>query len=158
MKQKYQILKNAEKNHIVIQEYAELDKEAYSLLCEESYDIKQIQAAAKAGRQALMDVLRTRNFYPIGAYTEKIAETVLELLESKDKGSAELAFDDMELISQERNREWGLAEDGIEEESSELDELLEEEIEDDYDKEVFNGYQATVQVADEDALDTDEEA
>jgi len=82
----------------------------------------------------------------------------LELLESKDKGSAELAFDDMELISQERNREWGLAEDGIEEESSELDELLEEEIEDDYDKEVFNGYQATVQVADEDALDTDEEA
>jgi hypothetical protein len=158
MKQKYQILKNADKNQMVIQEYAELDKDAYSLLCEEIYDMKQVQAAAKTGRQALMDVLRTRNLYPIGAYTEKIADTVVELMSAKEKDAAEIAFDDMELISQDRRKEWGLGEEGVEEESSELDDLLEEEIEDDYEKEVFDSYQPTVQVADEDSLESDEEA
>ncbi len=158
MKQKYQIVKKADKNKMIIQEYAELDKEANSLLCEETYDMKRVAAAGKTGRQALMDILRTRNFYPNGIYTEKIAETVMQLLSSTDKEMAEITFDDMELISQDRRKEWGLVEEGVEEETPELDELLEEEIEEDYDKEVLNGYQPSVQVADEDSLETDEES
>ncbi|PIP36386.1 MAG: hypothetical protein COS92_05565 [Desulfobacterales bacterium CG07_land_8_20_14_0_80_52_14] len=158
MKQKYQIVKKADKNQMIIQEYAELDKEAYSLLCEETYDMKQVAAAGKTGRQALMDILRTRNLYPVGIYTEKIAETVMELLSSTDKEVAEIAFDDMELISQDRRKEWGFVEEGVEEAAPELDELIEEEeIKEDYDKEVLNGYQPSVQVADEDSLETDEE-
>jgi len=158
MKQKYQIVKKADKNKMIIQEYAELDKETYSLLCEETYDMKRVAAAGKTGRQALMDILRTQNFYPIGIYTEKIADTVMQLLSSTDKDAAEVAFDDMELISQDRRKEWGFVEEGVEEETPELDELLEEEIEEDYDKEVLNGYQPSVQVADEDSLETDEES
>jgi len=158
MKQKYQIVKKADKNKMIIQEYAELDKETYSLLCEETYDMKRVAAAGKTGRQALMDILRTQNFYPIGIYTEKIADTVMQLLSSTDKDAAEVAFDDMELISQDRRKEWGFVEEGVEEETPELDELLEEKIEEDYDKEVLNGYQPSVQVADEDSLETDEES
>jgi len=158
MKQKFQILKNVDKNQIIVQEYAELDKDAFSLLCEEAYDIPQIEIAAKTGRRSLMDTLRTRNLYPIGVYTEKIADTIMEMLRSPEKGSEEIALDDMELISDDRSKEWGFGDEEIEEEPSELDELLEEEIEDDYDKEVFDGYQSSVQVADEDSLEADEDS
>ncbi len=158
MKQKYQILKNPEKKQLLIQEYAELDKEAFSLLCEEAYEISSVEAAVKTGRRALLEVLRTRNLYPIGIYAEKIADTVIEMLATAEKGVAEIAFDDMDLIAQERSRAWGLAEEEVEEEPSELDELLEEEIDDDYDKEVFNGYQSSVKVADEDSLEAEEDS
>jgi hypothetical protein len=159
MKQKFQILKNTDKKQIIIQEYAELDKDAFSLLCEEAYDMKQLENAAAIGRQALMDALRTRNLYPIGIYTEKIADKVVEMLASPEKRSEEIPpFDDMDLISLERNKEWGLGEEEVEEESSELDELLEEEIDDDYDKQVVDGLQSSVQVADEDSLDAEDES
>jgi hypothetical protein len=76
MKQKYLILNDKEKKQIKIQEYAELNKEMLSLLCEEAYDYKTIKAAISAGSEMLISALRTNNLYPPGIYAEKIASAV----------------------------------------------------------------------------------
>jgi hypothetical protein len=39
MKQKYEILKDEDNKRLIIREYAELDKDVMSLLCEESYGV-----------------------------------------------------------------------------------------------------------------------
>ena len=71
MKQKYVILKNDEKNELIIQEYAELDKEMLSLLCEESYNGPFIESAISAGKDALIVALRTQNLYPPGLFAAR---------------------------------------------------------------------------------------
>ncbi len=45
MKQKYLIINDKKNKQIKIQEYAELNKEMLSLLCEEAYDYKTIKPA-----------------------------------------------------------------------------------------------------------------
>ncbi len=157
MKQKFQLIKDLKKKRLVIKEYAELDKDAFALLCEETYDMDQVQAAAKRGREVLVDTLRTQNLYPIGMYAGKIAETAAALLDSDEKATEEILFDDMDLIYQDQKKEWGLGEEAIQEEAAELDELLEEEVDDGYDKAVFEGYRSSVQLADEDSLETEED-
>ncbi|OGP58929.1 MAG: hypothetical protein A2V65_01495 [Deltaproteobacteria bacterium RBG_13_49_15] len=158
MKQKYLILKKGDQNEVVVQEFAELEKDSFSLLCEEKYDLSRIKGAIETGRGALISTLRTQNMYPIGYYAEKIADSVRDIMFSADKESVELTFDDMELLAKIPAKEWEIREEEIEEEPSEIDELLEEEIEDDYEKDVFDNYQSVVKVADEDVLEADEES
>ncbi|MCK7503842.1 MAG: hypothetical protein MZV70_06840 [Desulfobacterales bacterium] len=43
MKQKYEILRDEDSKRLIIREYAELDKDVMSLLCEESYDRKAVK-------------------------------------------------------------------------------------------------------------------
>ena len=99
MKQKYLIINDKKNKQIKIQEYAELNKEMLSLLCEEAYDYKTIKSAIAAGTDTLIAALRTNNLYPPGIYAEKIASAVTELLKSKDKESIELFFDDVNLLA-----------------------------------------------------------
>ena len=47
MKQKYLISKDNTSGNLIIKEYAELDKEIFSLIFEESYDGKAIKDAVK---------------------------------------------------------------------------------------------------------------
>ena len=47
MKQKYVILRSENNTELTIKEYAELDKDVMSLLCEETYDNNRIEAAMK---------------------------------------------------------------------------------------------------------------
>ena len=61
MKQKYIILKEKDNKLIKIQEFAELDKDKLSLLCEEAYDFKKIKSAISDGQDALILALRTKN-------------------------------------------------------------------------------------------------
>ena len=102
MKQKYLIIKDKEKKQIKIQEFAELNKETLSLLCEEAYDYKLIKSAVSAGTEDLISALRTNNLYPPGIYAEKIASAVAELYKSKDRESLELFFDDINLLAKNR--------------------------------------------------------
>ena len=101
MKQKYLILKDNDKKQLIIREFAELDKEVLSPLCEEIYDAKLIQSAIKEGKEKLIQVLRTKNMYPPGIYTNQIANAVLSIFAEKEPKSLELFFDDIELINQE---------------------------------------------------------
>ena len=160
MKQKYEIIKDNEKNTLILREYAELDKDTLSPLCEESYDITAIAAAVSGGKSTLIAALRTKNMYPPGLYAEKIAATVTELLGDGEKQAAELLFDDIELLNREREREIREAEIKDEVEVEEIDELLTDDFEDDEDD--FEGGGEikdinSLKVADDEYGDGDEE-
>jgi hypothetical protein len=100
MKQKYTILKDKTTGNLMIQEYAELDKDLFSLVCEETYDSKEVEFAANAGKLKLIAKLRTPNLYPIAEYADKIADSVMALFETKSAADApvELVFDDIKVV------------------------------------------------------------
>ncbi|MGB2930476.1 MAG: hypothetical protein WBB70_16410 [Desulfobacterales bacterium] len=125
MKQKYLILKNDEKTRLIIREFAELDKEIFSFLCEETFDHESVTSAIAIGEDALIATLRTKNLFPIGIYAKEIAAAVTEMYESGSDQSVELVFDDHDLMKKEQ--EEPSVDDDIEDEVVEIDELLEED-------------------------------
>lgn len=129
MKQKYEIIRDDDNKRLVIREFAELDKDTMSLLCEESYDRKTVKSAIGMGHDALIAALRTKNLYPPGMYAGKIADKVVELLGAKGKVSDELVFDDIEFLS--REHEPAEAAKSYEGEPGEIDELLDVGLDDD---------------------------
>jgi len=156
MKQKYLILKDKGKKELIIREFAELDKEAFSLLCEETYEDKRIKSAMAQGKEALISTLRTKNMYPIGTFAAKIAEEVIFLYESEDSDSVELFFDDIDILTKEREVPKPL--DEIEKEPVEIDELLEDDnSEETFDDNEINTISYPIKIADDDAAGTDDE-
>jgi hypothetical protein len=125
MKQKYLILKNDEKTKLIIREFAELDKEMFTFLCEETFDDESVKSAIAIGEDALIATLRTKNLFPIGIYAKEIAAAVTKMYESENDQSVELLFDDHELMKKEQ--EEPLVDDDIEDDVVEIDELLDED-------------------------------
>ncbi len=158
MKQKYLILKDDDKKELIIREFAELDKEALSPLCEETYDTKDIKSAIKDGKEALIKALRTKNMYPPGVYANKIADSVMEIYASKEQQSLELFFDDIELINKEDVTAEALAE--LDNEPEELDELLQDdEYDESYDeKGALKNINSPLKVADDEFVDIDDDS
>lgn len=155
MKQKYLIINDRDKKQIKIQEYAELNKEMLSLLCEEAYDYKTIKAAISAGSETLISALRTNNLYPPGIYAEKIASAVADLLKSKDQDSLELFFDDVNLLA--KNRGTAKVTEQLEDESADLDETMEDGYEDALDdKDDLKRIDAPIKIAGDDFSDADD--
>ena len=126
MKQKYSILKDDKKNKLIIREYAELDKEILSLLCEEIYDNESIETAIAKGKETLISTLRTKALFPINIYAEKIAEAVINMYEHENDQSVELFFNDRDIIAKERVAP--VVEVEVESDPAEIDELLEGDI------------------------------
>jgi hypothetical protein len=125
MKQKYLILKNEEKTRLFIREYAELNKEIFSLLCEETFDDEVVKSAIEKGKNALIATLRTQNLFPIGIYAEEIAAAVTKMYESSDDQPVELFFDDTNLLIKDKKKSPIL--DDLENEDVEIDGLLDDE-------------------------------
>ena len=156
MKQKYTILKDNDNRQLVIKEFAELDKEVMSFLCEETYEVKVIRSAIKSGKESLISILRTNNLYPPNMYAEKIADTVIDLYASKGQDSVDLFFNDIELLTQEREIEESDKE--LEEESGDLEDLLEDDYEQDFeDKTEINKIDSSLKIADDDLVDGENE-
>lgn len=154
MKQKYLILKDNDKKELIIREFAELDKEVFSPLCEEIYDAKVIRSAIKEGKETLIQVLRTKNMYPPVIYANQIADAVLSIFAAKEPESLELFFDDIELINQDEQATVMLAD--LESESEEIDELLEDDYDENYDdKGALKQINSPLNVADDEGVDTD---
>lgn len=128
MKQKYLIMKNNEKDEMIIRELGALEKETYSLLCEEKYDSKKIESAISEGKTNLISILRTQNLFPIGIVAEKIAEAIINMYTSENDQSVELFFDDVDLLTTKRKKPKIV--DDIESEPAEIDDLLEDDIDD----------------------------
>lgn len=129
MKQKYSIVKDNKTGDLTIQEYAELSKDLFSLVCEESYKKDNIEKAVSQGDKELIDTLRTPNLYPISDYIAKIAEAVTGLYSKSSGQSApvELVFDDVDLFKKEEDE----SETGKEQEDSvEIEDLLEDDTQD----------------------------
>ena len=155
MKQKYLIINDKEKKQIKIQEYAELNKEMLSLLCEEAYDYKTIKVALSAGSEMLISALRTPNLYPPGIYAEKIASAVAELFKSKDQDSVELFFDDANLLA--KNRGAAKVIEQLEDEPDDIDETLEDDFEDPFDdKENLNKMDSPIKAAGDEFSEADD--
>ena len=139
MKQKYSILKDDKKNKLIIREYAELDKEILSLLCEEIYDNESIETAIAKGKETLISTLRTKALFPISIYAEKIAEAVINMYEHDNDQSVELFFNDRDILAKDRRAP--VVEVEVESDPAEIDELLEGDISDsdlDDDSEIKN--------------------
>ena len=161
MKQKYTIARDDKNNQLIIREFAELDKQILSLLCEETYDSKMIRAAIKQGSSHLIAALRTNNLYPPGIYAAKIAESVTALYATKDQESVDLFFDDLELLSEESSPkpEKAVEEEPVEEQGENADELLEDDFESDYDeKEKISKMNSSLKIADDDYSDGSDES
>ena len=156
MKQKYTIIRDDKNKQLIIREFAELDKEILSLLCEETYDQRLIRAAIRKGKEELIAALRTNNLYPPGIYADKIANTVKELYRTKDKESEDLFFNDLELLAKESEVE--ADEEQPEKDSEDLDEVLEDDFEPEYeDKEQLKKMGSSLKIADDDFGDGNEE-
>ncbi len=159
MKQKYTILKSNEKKEFIIREFAELDKEVLSLLCEETYNTDIISSAIPKGKEALIDALRTQNMYPPFMYIEKIAESVMEVYGSENSEPIDISFNDMEFLTKE-DKVPETAVDDIEEEPDNLDDLLEDDLEDEFDdKNAINpiNTHSSIKIADDESLDIEDE-
>ncbi len=126
MKQKYSILKDDKKNKLIIREYAELDKEILSLLCEEIYDNESIETAIAKGKETLISTLRTKALFPISIYAEKIAEAVINMYEHENDQSVELFFNDRDIFTKDRVAP--VVEVEVERDPAGIDELLEGDI------------------------------
>lgn len=155
MKQKYLILNDKENKQIKIQEFAELNKQMLSLLCEEAYDYKTLKSAISAGKDELMAALRTNNMYPPGIYAEQIAAAVNNLLKSRKQESVELFFDDINLLAKKRGNVKIV--EPVEDEPVELDDVLEDDYDDPYDeKDQIKKIDSSLKIADDSYVDDDD--
>ena len=149
MKQKYLILNDKKNKQFKIQEFAELNKEMLSLLCEETYDYKTIVSAVSGGKSALISTLRTNNFYPPGNYAEKIAAAVYQLYKSKAEEPVELFFDDINLLVKKRQSSEASA--LLEDDSTDLDDMLEDDFDDNYpEKDKVKKIDSSLKIEDDD--------
>jgi hypothetical protein len=152
MKQKYAIIRDDEQRTVMIREYAELDKEMMSLLCEESYPQDAIAASIKEGHQAVVDVIRTNNMYPPTVFAGPIASAIEGLFKEGGNLSAELFFDDKELFSKEAEAAEEESDDDVEEDVA-VDELLEDDDIDDglEDDKVLKGLKSKIKKTEDDS-------
>ena len=154
MKQKYTIHRDSDNKRLIIKEYAELDKEILSLLCEESYDDARVISAIQNGTAALIKALRTRNMYPPSAFVSKIAAAVVSLYNVGDEQSIEIMFDDKELFDKDVKVEE--METDVETDAEDIDDLLEDEIEDVYeDKNLIKDLKSSLKVANDESVNTE---
>ena len=159
MKQKYTIIKDAKNKQLIIREFAELDKQMLSLLCEETYEQKVIRAAIKKGKDDLIATLRTNNLYPPGIYAEKIADSIKNLYATKDKESEDLFFDDLELLAHEEEPEPKDAEEPVEAQGEDVDEILEDDLESGYeDNNQIKKMDSSLKIADDEYGEPTEES
>jgi hypothetical protein len=155
MKHKYVIQRNVKKNALTIQEFAELDKDDLSLICEETYPDATVKAAMAGKSETLMQTIRTHNFYPPNLYAKGIAGAIIDIYNSKNNAAQELIFDDLDFIT--KDIEKPKSDESINE-SSEMGDLIEEEFDEAYeDKKEINNINSPIKVADDEILDIEED-
>lgn len=157
MKQKYVILKNDEKTGVIIREFAELDKEIFSFLCEETFDNAIVKSAIEKGQDALIQTLRTQNLFPLGVYANEIASAVKNMFESGDDQPVELLFDDTDLLTKAEEKPTPV--DDIEDDDVGIDDLLDEDVpEEDFDeKDDIKNIPYSLKISDDDSSGIDDD-
>lgn len=156
MKQKYALHRDAANKKLIIKEYAELDKEILSLLCEETYEEDVVKACIGKGTKALIEGLRTRNMYPPRTFAQKIADMVVKLYDAEGEQSMDIFFDDKEFF--EIDETVKDTEETLSADEENLDDLLEDDIDDVYeDKKIIKDLKSSLKVADDESVDPDDE-
>ncbi|MBC2742446.1 MAG: hypothetical protein HGJ93_05185 [Desulfosarcina sp.] len=123
-----------------------------SLLCEETYDAKAIKTAMEKDRNTLIQALRTHNMYPPGAYTERIADAIIEMFQPGANTSAELFFEEREMFDPMDEETINESDDDDDDTGMEVDELLDDNIDDGFEeKGIIKDLKKSIQISDEDA-------
>lgn len=130
MKQKYVLTKRGEKESMTISEYAEVEKDTFSLICEENYAGDIIRGAIAGGEDRLISTFRTHNMYPRKIYAEKITRAIVELFKTREDNTMDLVFDDKDEFIHPEAEETAVLDD-IEKEAVSADELLDDDDDDD---------------------------
>jgi len=154
MKQKYVIELDQERNHLILKEFAELDKDILSFLCQQSYDMGAIENAIGDGKPALITALRTDNMYPPTVYASEIAERVMTMLSSSDKDPQEILFDASTFLGKESDE--ALTADDVEDEEEGIEDLLKGDIEEKYEGKNIKKLNSSIKIADNDSLAVDD--
>ena len=155
MKQQYTILKDLDKSRLIIREFGELDKDSLSLLCEESYDDAAVSDAVAVGREKVISVLRTKNMYPPRGHAEKIADMVMDFYAANQSEPVDIAIDEPAASSKESLTEAFMS--IIEEDAEVIDDLLEEDFDGDSDDSDEIKLDSSIKIADDDAVDVEDE-
>lgn len=151
MKQKYLISDKDGGKSLVLTEYAEIDKDLFSILCEEVYDAREMQDAAKEGVNNLISAFRTRNLFPPISTSTKIAEGLVEFLESGGKETVEVVIDETESLEHYEEPVDIITE--IETEEEQIDDLLDDTV-DVYDDELgIKKINSSIQLDEDELLD-----
>ena len=138
MKHKYVFSKDNDTGQLIITEYAELSKEIFSIVCESSCEVKQIEEAMPGGYEAVMAKMRTQNFFPPSNYLERIAQGVTELIASGEQSMVEVHCDDAEFLTKSLKGIETLGK--IDDEAEEVpDDFIDDDLPDDFDDEVKPG-------------------
>lgn len=156
MNQKYIIQKDDHQNVLSLKEFAELDKEIMSLVYEQVYDWETITAAAATGTDRLIHVLRSQNIYPPQPYAVKIAETVMAICDTDSVDPAELIFNDIEFVTPDSAAGGDI--DDVEEDSADIDDLLEDDLDEGLDDTKTIHKVSSLKVSDDTIGDVDEAA
>ena len=138
MKHKYVFSKDTSTGEVLIREYAELNKDIFSPVCETVYEMKHFEMALSKGPAALMAGMRTRNFFPPSSFSEKIILGISEMISSSGQEMIEIFCDDSEFLS--RNLDGHETFEDIEDDEDEaLDNFIDEDLPDTFDEGVKTG-------------------
>ncbi len=126
MKQKYIISKSEDGKHLIIKEFAEIDKDIFSQLCEVQYNMKAIQSAISSGPDQFADIIRNRNFFPPLTTVQQIFAEMEGLSSLDSNESIEVFTDDADILAEQEDSLDII--DDLEDDTEELDELLEDDV------------------------------
>lgn len=155
MKHKYNVSRDDAQKQLIIREYAELDKEIFSLLCEERYAEDGIRTAMAAGTDALISAFRTRNFYPTYTFAARIAAAISTLFAQDQPDPVEIVLDDADFLNRQAAEPPERVE--TEEESEDIDDLLGDSVDEEFDDIDIDKINSGIKIADDDAADIEEE-
>jgi hypothetical protein len=110
MRQKYRICQYIKEKILNIQELVVDEKDTkkgsatvlrddhYDLIAEQQYDAETVARSVAGGCDVMVATLRTPNLFPIAPYAQKIAESVIALINDGNDRCVELFFDDNDLF------------------------------------------------------------
>ena len=151
MKQKYLIQISDNDKDLTIKELAEIDKDIFSILCTETYNIKNIKSAAKEGKDALLSEIRTRNFFPTISTATQIIEAVVGMIQSKTNDTVEVFINDVDTLASKEDEVDVI--DDLDDDEDQLDGLLEDTV-DVYDEKIgIKKINSSIKVDDDDVID-----
>lgn len=126
MEQKYIIDKDLDAGTLTIKEVAETDVSKFTTLHQETFALDAVEAASAQGKESLVALFRSHNFFPPEFSANTMAEGILSMLGDTEKPTLKIALNDNDSL--ENHREEALEAAANEEKASvEVDTLLEDD-------------------------------
>jgi len=156
MKHKYVFSKDTATGELSIREYAELNKDIFSPVCETVYEVNQFEKALAQGPAALMAEMRTHNFYPPSSFSEKIVLGISDMISASGQEMVEIFCDDADFLTKSLDGHEAFEEIDDDEDET-LDEFIDEDLPDSFNGDVKTGNVASPDLDIEDDVAEDEE-